>query len=131
MGGLRTVVNLVNNLIDNLQIKVPVALHLDHSRDVNFAKQAINLGFTSIMFDGSHLPFEENFELTNELIEYVKKNKKSIALEVELGTIGGQEDEIIGTGEITNISEASKIALLPISMLAIGINNIHGKYPAH
>jgi fructose-bisphosphate aldolase class II len=129
MGGLKTVINLVTNLLINLKITVPVSLHLDHCQTVNLAKEAIDLGYPSIMFDGSHLPFEENLKNTQELLDYARENKKEIAFEVEIGTIGGEEDGIIASGEISNLNEVKKMEKLPITMLAIGINNVHGEYP--
>lgn len=128
MGGYKVVADLVRNLHDALKITVPVAIHLDHG-SYEGAFKAIEAGFTSVMFDGSHLPFEENYQKTKELVKLCKE--KNISLEVEVGTIGGEEDGIVGNGEIADPVEAKKMVDLGIDILAAGIGNIHGPYPAN
>ena len=126
MCGYKTVTNMVNGMLDELNISVPVALHLDHG-SYEGAKACIAAGFSSIMFDGSHLPFDENIEKTKELVEICRG--KGLSLEAEVGAIGGEEDGVIGTGEFADPEECKKIADLGVTMLAAGIGNIHGKYP--
>ena len=109
-----------------LNITVPVALHLDHG-SYEGAKKCIEAGFSSIMFDGSHLPFEENVEKTKELVAIC--NEKGMSLEAEVGSIGGEEDGVVGMGECADPQECKAIADLGVTMLAAGIGNIHGKYP--
>ena len=126
MCGYKTVVGMVNGMIEELGITVPVALHLDHG-SFEGAKACINAGFSSIMFDGSHLPFEENVAKTTAL-----KNTCDVlglSLEAEVGSIGGEEDGVIGQGECADPEECKTIADLGVTMLAAGIGNIHGKYP--
>lgn len=127
MCGYKTVTNMVNGMLDELNISVPVALHLDHG-SYEGAKACIAAGFSSIMFDGSHLPFDENIEKTKELVEICRG--KGLSLEAEVGAIGGEEDGVVGTGEFADPEECKKIADLGVTMLAAGIGNIHGKYPA-
>lgn len=124
--GFKNVVDMTNNLMEYMDIKVPVALHLDHG-SYEGAIEALKAGFTSVMFDGSHLPFEENITKTKEIIKLAKKYGASV--EAEVGTIGGEEDGVIGAGEVANPEECQKIAELDIQMLAAGIGNIHGLYP--
>lgn len=128
MGGMNVVFNMVNSLIKDLEISIPVALHLDHGT-YEGVKQAIDAGFSSVMFDGSHLPFEENYQKTQELLNLAKS--KNISFEAEVGTIGGEEDSIIGTGEFADPNQAKQMADLGIDVLAAGIGNIHGPYPTN
>lgn len=128
MCGYRTVQKMVEGMIEELNITVPVATHLDHG-SYEGAKKAIEAGFTSIMFDGSHYPIEENIEKTRELVSIC--DKKGLSLEAEVGGIGGEEDGVIGMGEIADPQQCKQIADLGITMLACGIGNIHGKYPAN
>ena len=126
MCGYTTIVGMVKGMIENLGITVPVAIHLDHGT-FEGAKACINAGFTSIMFDGSHYPIEENIKLTTAL-----KNTCDIlglSLEAEVGAIGGEEDGVVAAGECADPEECKKIADLGVTMLAAGIGNIHGKYP--
>lgn len=126
MTGYKTVVGMVNGMLEELNITVPVALHLDHG-SYEGAKKCIEAGFSSIMFDGSHLPFEENVEKTKELVAICNENGMSI--EAEVGSIGGEEDGVVGMGECADPQECKAIADLGVTMLAAGIGNIHGKYP--
>ncbi|SHO53551.1 class II fructose-1,6-bisphosphate aldolase [Anaerocolumna xylanovorans] len=126
MGSYNTVVGMVNGLIKDLRIKVPIALHLDHG-SYNGTIAAIKSGFSSVMFDGSGYSIDENLVRTMELVELANKN--CITLEAEVGAIGGEEDGIIGEGEIASADECKQIATLGITALAAGIGNIHGKYP--
>ena len=126
MTGYKTVVGMVKGMIEELNITVPVALHLDHGSYEGCLK-CVEAGFSSIMFDGSHYPIEENVAKTKELVEICKKNNMS--LEAEVGSIGGEEDGVIGAGECADPNECKKIADLGVTMLAAGIGNIHGKYP--
>ena len=128
MAGYKTVVGMVNGMLEELNITVPVALHLDHG-SYEGAKKCIEAGFSSIMFDGSHLPFEENVEKTKELVAIC--NEKGMSLEAEVGSIGGEEDGVVGMGECADPEECKTIADLGVDMLAAGIGNIHGKYPAN
>ncbi len=127
MTGFKTVAAMVAAMIEELKITVPVALHLDHGTYEGCYK-CIEAGFSSIMFDGSHFPIEENVEKTKELVAVC--NKKGLSLEAEVGAIGGEEDGVIGKGECADPDECKKIADLGVTMLAAGIGNIHGKYPA-
>ena len=126
MTGYKTVVGMVNGMLEELNITVPVALHLDHG-SYEGAKECIEAGFSSIMFDGSHLPFEENVEKTKELVAIC--NEKGMSIEAEVGSIGGEEDGVVGMGECADPQECKAIADLGVTMLAAGIGNIHGKYP--
>ena len=128
MAGYKTVVGMVNGMLEELNITVPVSLHLDHG-SYEGAKACIEAGFSSIMFDGSHLPFEENVEKTKELVAIC--NEKGMSIEAEVGSIGGEEDGVVGMGECADPQECKAIADLGVSMLAAGIGNIHGKYPAN
>ena len=128
MAGYKTVVGMVNGMLEELNITVPVALHLDHG-SYEGAKKCIEAGFSSIMFDGSHLPFEENVEKTKELVAIC--NEKGMSLEAEVGSIGGEEDGVVGMGECADPKECKMIADLGVDFLAAGIGNIHGKYPAN
>ncbi len=126
MCGYTTVVGMVNGMLENLGITVPVALHLDHG-SYEAAKACIEAGFSSVMFDGSHYPIEENLAKTSELIRIC--NEKGLSLEAEVGAIGGEEDGVVGMGECADPEECKRIADLGVTMLAAGIGNIHGKYP--
>ena len=126
MTGYKTVAAMVRAMHDSLGITVPVALHLDHG-SYEGCKACIEAGFTSIMFDGSHYPIEENVEKTKELVALA--HSKGISIEAEVGAIGGEEDGVIGNGEIADPEECAKIAALGVDFLAAGIGNIHGKYP--
>lgn len=126
MCGYKTIVGMVNGMLEELNITVPVALHLDHG-SYNGAKACIAAGFSSIMFDGSHYPIEENVEKTKELVAICAE--KGLSLEAEVGSIGGEEDGVIGAGECADPAECKMIADLGVTMLAAGIGNIHGKYP--
>ena len=126
MGGYHAIVGMVNGLIQDLNITVPVALHLDHG-SFEGAEKCIEAGFSSIMFDGSHYPIEENVEKTTKLVKIC--NEKGISLEAEVGSIGGEEDGVVGAGECADPNECKQIADLGVTMLAAGIGNIHGQYP--
>ncbi len=128
MTGYTVVAAMVKAMIESMNITVPVALHLDHGT-YEGAKKAIAAGYSSIMFDGSHFPFEENVEKTKEIVALA--HSKGITVEAEVGAIGGEEDGVIGRGEVADPEECYKIASLGIDMLAAGIGNIHGKYPAN
>lgn len=128
MCGYNTVVGMVNGMLETLKITVPVALHLDHG-SYEGALACIDAGFSSIMFDGSHYPIEENIEKTKELIRIA--GEKGISVEAEVGAIGGEEDGVVGGGEVADPEECKMIADLGVDMLAAGIGNIHGKYPAN
>lgn len=126
MCGYKTVVGMVNGMLEELNITVPVALHLDHG-SYDGAKACIEAGFSSIMFDGSHYPIEENVAKTKELVAICKD--KGMSIEAEVGSIGGEEDGVVGAGECADPEECKMIADLGVTMLAAGIGNIHGKYP--
>ena len=126
MCGYKTVVGMVNGMLEELGITVPVALHLDHG-SYDGAKACIEAGFSSIMFDGSHYPIEENVAKTKELVAIC--NEKGMSIEAEVGSIGGEEDGVVGAGECADPEECKMIADLGVTMLAAGIGNIHGKYP--
>jgi fructose-bisphosphate aldolase class II len=126
MCGYKTVVGMVKGMIEELNITVPVALHLDHG-SFEGAKACINAGFSSVMFDGSHYPIEENIAKTTALVNAC--DVLGLSLEAEVGSIGGEEDGVIGRGECADPDECKAIADLGVTMLAAGIGNIHGKYP--
>ena len=128
MCGYKTVVGMVNGMIEELNITVPVALHLDHG-SYDGCMKCIEAGFSSIMFDGSHYPIEENVAKTSELVKICAE--KGMSLEAEVGSIGGEEDGVVGAGECADPDECKSIADLGVTMLAAGIGNIHGKYPAN
>ena len=128
MTGFGTVAAMVKAMIEEMNITVPVALHLDHGTYEGCYK-CIKAGFSSIMFDGSHLPIEENIEKTKELVAVCKG--MGMSLEAEVGSIGGEEDGVVGMGECADPEECKKIADLGVTMLAAGIGNIHGVYPAN
>ena len=126
MGGYKTIVGMVNGMLEELNITVPVALHLDHG-SYDGALKVIEAGFSSVMFDGSHYAIEENIAKTKEIVEIA--NAKGISVEAEVGSIGGEEDGVVGTGEVADPAECKLIADLGVDMLAAGIGNIHGQYP--
>jgi len=126
MAGYKTVVGMVNGMLEELKITVPVALHLDHG-SFDGAIACINAGFSSVMFDGSHYAIEENIAKTTELVKIC--NDKGLSIEAEVGSIGGEEDGVVGAGECADPAECKAIADLGVTMLAAGIGNIHGKYP--
>jgi len=126
MGGYKTIVGMVNGMLEELNITVPVALHLDHG-SYDGALKAIEAGFSSVMFDGSHYSIEENISKTKEIVEIA--HSKGISVEAEVGSIGGEEDGVVGNGEVADPNECKLIADLGVDMLAAGIGNIHGKYP--
>ena len=128
MCGYNTIVGMVNGMLETLKITVPVALHLDHGSYAG-AYQAMNAGFSSVMFDGSHYAIEENIERTRQII--ADASVRGISVEAEVGAIGGEEDGVIGGGEVADPAECKLIADLGVTMLAAGIGNIHGKYPAN
>jgi fructose-bisphosphate aldolase class II len=127
MTGYKTVSAMVKAMIEEMNISVPVALHLDHG-SYDGCYKCIEAGFSSIMFDGSHYPIEENVEKTTELVKVCKE--KGMSLEAEVGSIGGEEDGVVGMGECADPNECKQVADLGVTMLAAGIGNIHGKYPA-
>lgn len=126
MTGFKTVVKMVEGMIEELNITVPVAIHLDHG-SYEGALKAMEAGFTSIMYDGSHGAIEENIRQTKDIVE--KAHAKGISVEAEVGSIGGEEDGVVGAGEVADPNECKMIADLGIDFLAAGIGNIHGKYP--
>lgn len=126
MTGFKTVAAMVSAMIDELKITVPVALHLDHGT-YDGCYKCIEAGFSSVMFDGSHFPIDENVAKTSELVKAC--HDKGISIEAEVGSIGGEEDGVVGAGEIADPNECKKIADLGVDFLAAGIGNIHGKYP--
>ena len=128
MTGYKTVVGMVNGMIEELGITVPVALHLDHG-SFEHCYKCIEAGFSSVMFDGSHYPIEENIAKTKQLVADCAA--KGISLEAEVGSIGGEEDGVVGAGECADPNECKMISDLGIDFLAAGIGNIHGKYPAN
>lgn len=128
MCGYKTVVGMVNGMLEELNITVPVALHLDHG-SYEGAKACIEAGFSSVMFDGSHYDIDENVAKTTELVNIC--NEKGLSIEAEVGSIGGEEDGVIGAGECADPEECKRIADLGVTMIAAGIGNIHGKYPAN
>ena len=126
MGGYKNVIGMVKEVHDFLNITVPVAVHLDHGT-YEGAKKALEAGYTSIMFDGSHYPFEENLEKTKEIVKLC--HSKGVSVEAEVGSIGGEEDGVIGGGEIADPEECRRISETGVDMFAAGIGNIHGMYP--
>ena len=128
MGGYKMVADMVKDLHDSMKITVPVALHLDHGT-YDGAKACIEAGFTSVMFDGSHYPIEENVEKSKEIIELA--HSKGVSVECEVGGIGGVEDGVASNGELAGPKECALVAGLGVDFLACGIGNIHGKYPAN
>lgn len=126
MTGYKTVVGMVRGMLEEMNITVPVALHLDHGSYEGCLK-CIDAGFSSVMFDGSHYPIEDNIAKTKELVAICKE--KGLSLEAEVGSIGGEEDGVVGAGECADPMECKAIAELGVTMLAAGIGNIHGKYP--
>ncbi|GAB6169415.1 class II fructose-1,6-bisphosphate aldolase [Clostridium carnis] len=128
MCGFKTIVGMVNGMMEELKITVPVALHLDHG-SYEGAINAMEAGFSSIMFDGSHYAIDENIAKTTEMVKLA--SSKGISLEAEVGSIGGEEDGVVGAGEIADAAECKAIADLGVTMLAAGIGNIHGQYPSN
>lgn len=128
MCGYKTVVGMVNGMLEEMNITVPVALHLDHGSYEGCMK-CIEAGFSSVMFDGSHYPIEENVAKTKELVAICAE--KGLSLEAEVGAIGGEEDGVVGMGECADPNECKMVADLGVDFLAAGIGNIHGKYPAN
>ena len=128
MCGYKTIVGMVNGMLEELNITVPVALHLDHG-SYDACYKCIEAGFSSVMFDGSHYPIEENIAKTKELVAVCAD--KGLSLDAEVGAIGGEEDGVVGAGECADPDECKMIADLGVTMLAAGIGNIHGKYPAN
>ena len=128
MCGFKTVAAMAGAMLEELGITVPVALHIDHG-SYEGAKRAIEAGFSSIMFDGSHYPIEENIQKSREIIALC--NERGLSIECEVGSIGGEEDGVVGMGEVADPAECKRIADLGVTMLAAGIGNIHGKYPAN
>lgn len=126
MCGFTTIVNMVKGMIQEMNITVPVSIHLDHG-SYDGALKAMDAGFTSVMFDGSHYAIDENVTKTTEIINIAEA--RGVSVEAEVGSIGGEEDGVVGTGEIADPNECKRIADLGVSMLAAGIGNIHGKYP--
>ena len=128
MTGYKTIVGMVNGMIEELGITVPVALHLDHG-SYDHCYKCIEAGFSSVMFDGSHFSIEENVEKTKEIV--AAAHAKGVSVEAEVGSIGGEEDGVVGAGECADPNECKAVADLGIDFLAAGIGNIHGKYPAN
>lgn len=128
MGGYKVCKNMIENLVESMGITVPVAIHLDHGHYEDVL-ECIEVGYTSVMFDGSHLPIEENLKLAKDVVE--KAHAKGISVEAEVGTIGGEEDGIIGKGELAPIEDAKAMVETGVDFLAAGIGNIHGPYPAN
>ena len=128
MCGFKVVATMVKAMIESLKITVPVALHLDHG-SYEGAKAALEAGFSSVMFDGSHYPIEENIAKTKEIIALA--NSMGCTVEAEVGAIGGEEDGVVGCGEVADPKECALIASLGVDILAAGIGNIHGKYPSN
>lgn len=126
MTGYKTVAAMVNAMIDSLNVTVPVALHLDHG-SYEGAKACLDAGFSSIMFDGSHYSIDENIAKTTELVALA--HAQNVSIEAEVGSIGGEEDGVVGAGEIADAQECASIAALGVDFLAAGIGNIHGVYP--
>ena len=126
MTGYKVVADMVKAMIETLNITVPVALHLDHGT-YEGAKKALEAGYSSVMFDGSHYPLDENLEKTREIVALA--HKMGATVEAEVGTIGGEEDGVIGRGEVADPEECLTLKNTGIDMLAAGIGNIHGKYP--
>ncbi|MCL1789633.1 MAG: class II fructose-1,6-bisphosphate aldolase [Oscillospiraceae bacterium] len=126
MAGFKTVVGMVNGMLEELKITVPVAIHLDHG-SYDAVNACIDAGFSSVMYDGSHEPIEQNIANTQKFVDIC--NAKGLSLEAEVGAIGGEEDGVVGKGECADPDECKRIAELGVTMLAAGIGNIHGKYP--
>ncbi len=126
MCGFKNIVGMVNNMIVSMGVTQPVALHLDHG-SYQGAMEALKAGFSSVMFDGSHLPFDENIAKLKKVLLYAML--KNASVEAEVGSIGGQEDGVVGNGELADVNQCETISKLPISCLAAGIGNIHGIYP--
>lgn len=127
MGGYHVVADMVKALMKDLKITAPIALHLDHGQSYEACQQALEAGFTSVMFDGSHLSFAENLATTKKVVELAKQYHASV--EAEAGSVGGEEDGVVGLGEVADPSECKQLSDLGIDILAAGINNVHGPYP--
>ena len=128
MGGYKLVMDLVADEMESMNITVPVVMHLDHG-NYEAAKECIEVGYSSVMFDGHDLPFAENLEKTKEIVKLA--HAKGISVEAEVGSIGGEEDGIVGAGELADVEEAKQLAATGVDFLAVGIGNIHGVYPAN
>lgn len=128
MGGVKVIVGMINGLLEEMNITVPVSLHLDHGQSLEMAKKCIEAGYSSVMFDGSHLKWEENYNQTKELVAFAKEY--NVSVEAEIGTIGGEEDGVVGKGELGDPNQAREMVSLGIDFLASGIGNIHGIYPS-
>ncbi|MBA1393065.1 class II fructose-1,6-bisphosphate aldolase [Bombilactobacillus bombi] len=128
MGGYELCLHLVQDTIKSMGITVPVVMHLDHG-NYEAAKECIEVGYNSVMFDGHDLPFDENLEKTKEIVKLA--HAKGISVEAEVGSIGGTEDGITGAGELASVDEAKTLAATGVDYLACGIGNIHGVYPAN
>jgi fructose-bisphosphate aldolase class II len=126
MCGFKNVVDMTNNVLNTMNVTQPVALHLDHG-SFEGAKAALAAGFSSVMYDGSHLPFEENLKQTQIILDLA--NKQHASMEAEVGAIGGEEDGKRSSGELADVEQCRKVAEFPLSCLAAGIGNIHGIYP--
>ncbi|AHC39911.1 fructose-bisphosphate aldolase [Mycoplasma ovis str. Michigan] len=126
MGGYKTVASMVRGMTEDLKITVPVILHLDHGTYEGCFK-ALEAGFSSVMFDGSHLPFQENCQKSKEVIKAA--NAKGASVELEVGTLAGEEDGVIGLGNQADVNECVEISKLNPTLLAAGIGNMHGPYP--
>lgn len=128
MGGFKTVVMMVQGLLEDMKITVPVAIHLDHGSSYDKCKEAIDAGFTSVMIDASHHPFEENVETTKAVVEYA--HAKGVSVEAELGTVGGQEDDVIADGVIYADAQECKelVEKTGIDCLAPALGSVHGPY---
>jgi fructose-bisphosphate aldolase, class II len=126
MGGFKTVASMVRAMVESLKIDVPVCLHLDHGT-FEQAIECMDAGFSSVMFDGSHYPIDENIQKTKEIVALA--HARGISVEAEVGAIGGEEDGIVGSGEVADPNECKMIADLGVDLLAAGIGNIHGSYP--
>ncbi|MGG3469452.1 class II fructose-bisphosphate aldolase [Neobacillus pocheonensis] len=128
MSGFKTVVKMVEGLLEDLKITVPVAIHLDHGSSFEKCKEAIDAGFTSVMIDASHHPFEENIEITSKVVEYA--HSKGVSVEAELGTVGGQEDDVVAEGVIyADPKECDELVKRTgIDCLAPALGSVHGPY---
>lgn len=126
MSGFYTVVKMVEGLMHDLKITVPVAIHLDHGSSFDKCKEAIDAGFTSVMIDASHSPIEENVEITKKVVEYA--HAKGVSVEAEVGTVGGQEDDVIGGIMYAKLEDCIAISATGIDTLAPALGSVHGPY---
>ncbi len=126
MGGFKTIVNFVKGLIEELKITIPVSIHLDHGTTIDICKEAIDAGFTSVMYDGSKLSIEENVKNTKEVVKYA--SKKNVSVEAEVGTVGGTEDGIVGGVNYASLEECVLISETGIDFLAASLGSVHGDY---